>query len=120
MSYVDMTNQTGKKKRMNNFTGRLSTTLEAQEAANPCDVEVDPINVNFKHVRPPRRGGIHGSANSAIDGNVGNNEGKFIDLLVTYRVLLLLTIVMKLRHICLVQQQVRSRRRERGESTRAT
>lgn len=71
----DMTNQTGKKKRMN-FTGRLSTTLEAQEAANPCDVEVDPINVNFEHVRPPRRGGIHGSANSTIDGNVGNKEDK--------------------------------------------
>ncbi|KAJ8421587.1 hypothetical protein Cgig2_017485 [Carnegiea gigantea] len=69
-----MTNQTGKKKRMNNFTGRLSTTLEAQEAANPCDVKVDPINVNFEHVRSPRRGGIHGSANSAIGQNVGNNE----------------------------------------------
>ncbi|KAJ8420580.1 hypothetical protein Cgig2_010961 [Carnegiea gigantea] len=74
----DMTNQTGKKNRMNNFTGRLSTTLEAQEAANPCDVKVDPINVNFEHVRPPRRGGIHGSANSTIDGNVGNNEDRAI------------------------------------------
>ncbi|KAJ8435899.1 hypothetical protein Cgig2_010256 [Carnegiea gigantea] len=42
-----MTNPTGKRKRMNKFAGTLTTTLEAQEAANPCEVEVDPVNVNF-------------------------------------------------------------------------
>ncbi|KAJ8422120.1 hypothetical protein Cgig2_006428 [Carnegiea gigantea] len=71
----DMTNQTSKRKRMNTFFGKLTTTLEAQEAANPCEVEVDPINVS-----------IHGFTNSVIDGNVGNNEGKFSNLLVTYKI----------------------------------
>ncbi|KAJ8446105.1 hypothetical protein Cgig2_025664 [Carnegiea gigantea] len=69
-----MTNQTGKRKRMSKFTGMLTMSLDAQEAVNPFEVEVDPMNVNFEHDRPPRRASVNSSANSAIDGNVGNNE----------------------------------------------
>jgi len=68
---------------MSKCTGRLMDTLEAQEAINPCEVEVNPMNVNFEHDRQSRRASKHGFANADIDGNVGNNEGKFIDLLVT-------------------------------------
>ena len=42
-----MTNQTSKRKRMNKFTRRMTMTLEAEEVVNPCEVEVDPMNVNF-------------------------------------------------------------------------
>ncbi|KAJ8420934.1 hypothetical protein Cgig2_033653 [Carnegiea gigantea] len=71
-----MTNQTGKRKRMSKCTVRLMLTLEAQKPANPCEVEVDPMNVNFERDRQPRRASIHGFANADIDGNVGNNEAK--------------------------------------------
>ena len=69
-------------------------TLKAQEVINLCevDVEVDPMNVNFECDKSPRRASIHGYANYTIDENIGNNEGKFTDLLVTYNVLLLFTI----------------------------
>ncbi|KAJ8423238.1 hypothetical protein Cgig2_013490 [Carnegiea gigantea] len=56
--------------------------------------KVDPMNVNFERERPLRRASIHGSVNLAIDGNVGNNEEKFTDLLITYNILLLLTILI--------------------------
>ncbi|KAJ8430973.1 hypothetical protein Cgig2_008319 [Carnegiea gigantea] len=92
---LDMTNQTDERNRTNVFTRRVTVTSEVQEIANPCEVEVDPRNANFECGRLLRRASVDDSTNSTIDGNVGNNECKFTNLLITYKLLLLCTILIR-------------------------